>query len=164
MYTFKNITNPKLEDNFLNFAVDVVVYLTPESNEAIFKAINEQQTACGQKEFESWKDYYNAFLEIFGCDIGFSHIERMENIHLFGSDEPTLCWFGANPDFGSDERYYGLMPILFSDETKTKITPVWYVNHDILFFEFSEEFAAYMNETCWHYKDYEFRELEIVKE
>lgn len=164
MYVYKNITTTNLEDIFLSYAMDVNVYLTPESNESYMDYLNSIQEQYGLDKFETWKDYYNFMIDgILTCDKHLSNVVRMEGIHLFGDNKPTLCWYGCNPTFNLDKRFYGIVPILFSDETKENCTPVFHTDGDYLFFEFSKDYAEYLNYEVWNYKDkFEYNCLELT--
>lgn len=164
MYTYKNISTTNLEDIFLSYAIDVNVYLTPEGNKSYFDYVNSIQEALRLDKFESWKDFYTFMAESsLCCDKHLSNVVRLEQIHLFEPDRPTLCWYGCNPTFGTDKRFYGIVPILFSDETKTNFTPVFHTDGDLLFFEFSKDFAKYLFDEQWDYEgEFEFNTLEFV--
>lgn len=162
IYIYKNIESADIEQVFLFYALDVNLYLTPESNVGLFAAMNEYLEKNNLPVFNSWRDYYDcASKDIYGCDQNISKIVRMEQIHIFGEEAPTLCWYGLNPTFGTDKRYYGFIPILFSSEDKEQMTPVYATNGQPLFFEFTEDYATYLNDTFWHYEDFEYNELNI---
>lgn len=164
MYVYKDIVTTDIEDIFLGYAMDVNVFLTSESNKAYFDYVNAVQEQLQLDKFESWKDYYQFMVEqSFCCDKQLSHVIRMEKIHLFGENAPTLCWYGCNPTFGTDKRYSGIIPLLFSDETKQKCTPVFHSDGDFLFLEFSKDYAEYLNQELWHYGDkFEYNCLELT--
>lgn len=166
MYVYKNICTTNIEEIFLNYALDVNVYLTPESNQGFMEYLNSIQKKFNLNEFKNWKDYYNFITEsILFCDKHLSSVIRMENVHLFDPDRPTLCWYGCNPTFGTKDNFYGIVPILFSNETKEKCTPIFNTDGDYLFFEFSKEYAEYLNEEIWHYGDsFKYNCLDLIEE